>query len=165
MKCQSCEGRATVHLTGIVDGKKKELHLCQDCAGQQQLVKPQQLNLPAILQMLIGQHVGALSDELARLTCPACGLGYMEFRAEGRLGCPYDYEVFRAGLEPLLQRIHRSLRHVGKAPRHNLANAANVAEVIELRRRLQAAVESEAYEEAAQLRDQLRTKEASDGTR
>ena len=59
------------------------------------------LNLPAILQTLIGQHVGQLTDELARLTCPVCGIKYMEFRAEGRLGCPHDYTVFRAGLEPL----------------------------------------------------------------
>ena len=35
----------------------------------------------------------------------------IEFRADGRLGCPHDYEVFRVGLEPLLQRIHRSGRH------------------------------------------------------
>lgn len=164
MKCQSCDGHATIHLTGIEGGKKKEVHLCQSCAEQQQLVKPQQLNLPAILQALIGQHVGALSDELARLTCPACGIGYMEFRAEGRLGCPHDYEVFRAGLEPLLQRIHRAGRHVGKAPRHHLANAAALAEVIGLRRKLQAAVEAEAYEDAARIRDLLRQKEAADGT-
>jgi len=32
-----------------------------------------------VLQALIGQHVGPWTDELARLTCPACGIGYMEF--------------------------------------------------------------------------------------
>ena len=90
----------------------------RQCAEKQQLLKQQELNLSAILQTVIGQHLGPLTDELARLTCPACGIKYMEFRAEGRLGCPHDYEVFRAGLEPLLQRIHRATRHVGKAPRH-----------------------------------------------
>ena len=29
------------------------------------------------------------------LTCPHCGIKFMEFRAQGRLGCPHDYEVFR----------------------------------------------------------------------
>src|SRR6267378_1369695 len=82
VKCQSCSRPATVHL-------------CESCAEQQQLVKHQELNLPAILQTLIGQHIGQLNDELARLTCPACGIKYMEFRAEGRLGCPHDYTVFR----------------------------------------------------------------------
>jgi protein arginine kinase activator len=162
MKCQSCSAAATVHLTDIVEGHKKELHLCQSCAEQQQVLKQQELNLPAILQTLIGQHVGRLSDELARLTCPACGIKYMEFRAEGRLGCPNDYDVFRAGLEPLLRRIHRANRHVGKAPRRPPRSAKLEAELIELRGQLRAAVDSEAYEEAARLRDLLRHKEATD---
>jgi protein arginine kinase activator len=87
----------------------------------------------------------------------------MEFRAEGRLGCPNDYEVFRVGLEPLLQRLHRSLRHKGKTPRHGPSLGKTSAEVIELRNRLRQAVETEAYEEAAQLRDLIRQKEAADG--
>jgi len=85
----------------------------------------------------------------------------MEFRQQGRLGCPHDYAVFRAGLEPLLDRIHRSVRHVGKSPRRRDAAAlAEHAEVVELRRRLREAVQAEAYEEAARLRDLLRVKEA-----
>jgi protein arginine kinase activator len=162
MKCQSCANPATVHVTDIREGVKKELHLCQACAEQQKLIKEQELNLPAILQSLIGQHVGQLTDELARLTCPACGIKYMEFRAEGRLGCPHDYEVFRAGLEPLLQRIHRAGKHVGKAPRCRRVSPARQAELVELRGQLRAAVEAEAYEEAARLRDSIRKKEATD---
>ena len=160
MKCQFCSNPATVHLTDIVNQQKKELHLCQSCAEKQQLIKHQELNLPAILQSLIGQHLGP-TDELARLTCPACGIKYMEFRAQGRLGCPHDYQVFRTGLEPLLQRIHRSARHIGKAPRR-LTDPAVHAELVELRRQLQTAVTAEAYEEAARLRDLLRKKEATD---
>jgi protein arginine kinase activator len=151
-----------VHLTDIVNGQKKELHLCQSCAEHQQLIKHQELNLSAILQTVISQHVSQLTDDLARLTCPACGIKYMEFRAEGRLGCPHDYEVFRAGLEPLLQRIHRAAKHQGKRPRHGRHRAGLHAELVTLRKQLQAAVEAEAYEEAARIRDLLRQKEATD---
>lgn len=161
MKCQNCSNPATVHLTDIVNKQKREMHLCQECAEQKQLLNKQELNLPAILQTLIGQHVGRPSDELARLTCPQCGIKYMEFRAEGRLGCPHDYEVFRVGLEPLLQRIHRAGRHVGKAPRRQPQTSTAVAELLELRQQLRAAVEGEAYEEAARLRDLIRQKEAA----
>ncbi len=161
MKCQYCSNPATVHLTDIVNKKKKELHLCQACAEQKQLINQQELNLSAILQTLIGQQVGPASDELARLACPACGIKFMEFRAEGRLGCPHDYEVFRAGLEPLLQRIHRAGRHVGKVPRHGVRDAESVQELVELRKQLRLAVEAEAYEEAARLRDLIRKKEAT----
>src|SRR5437870_3395401 len=162
MKCQSCASPATVHLTDIVNGQKKELHLCDACAEQQQFIKKQELNLPAILQTLIGQHVGQLTDELSRLTCPACGIKYMEFRADGRLGCPHDYEVFRAGLEPLVKRIHRAGRHVGKKPRHRGIAPGRHHEWLELTRNLRAAVDAEQYEEAARLRDLLRQKEATD---
>ena len=160
MKCQFCSKPATVHLTNLENNQKKELHLCQGCAESHQLIKQKELNLPAILQTLIGQHVGPLTDELARLACPACGIRYMEFRAAGRLGCPHDYSVFRAGLEPLLQRIHRACRHAGKRPRRGAASPERQAELVELHRRLRAAVEAEAYEEAARIRDILREKES-----
>jgi protein arginine kinase activator len=161
MKCQSCSNPATVHITTIeVGGNKKVVHLCQACAEQQQLVKHQELNLPAILQTLIGQHVGPLSDDLARRTCPECGIRFMEFRQQGRLGCPHDYDVFRDGIEPLLEKIHRSVRHVGKSPRRGPPGEAEQAELLALRRRLREAVEAEAYEEAARIRDLLRQKEA-----
>jgi protein arginine kinase activator len=163
VKCQVCGSNpATVHLTDIVQGKKKETHLCQECAEGQQLLQQQELNLPAILQTLIGQHVGPVADELARLACPTCGIRYMEFRARGRLGCPHDYAVFRTGLEPLLQRIHRSARHAGKAPRHADRSPERQAELARLRRELNEAVAAEAYEEAARIRDLLREKEATD---
>jgi protein arginine kinase activator len=162
VKCQYCANPATYHQTDIVDGHKKELHLCQGCAEKKQLLSHQELNLSAILQTVIGQTVGPVSDELARLICPACGIKYMEFRAEGRLGCPNDYDVFHAALEPLLQRIHRRSRHVGKSPRQARRSAAWHAEVVNLRHQLRTAVEREAYEEAARLRDLLRQKEATD---
>ena len=162
MKCQFCSNPATVHLTDIINGHKKETHLCQPCAEKKQLLHQQELNLSAILQSVIGPHVGALTDDLARLTCPQCGIKYMEFKAEGRLGCPHDYQVFQAALEPLLQRIHRATRHAGKHPRHRRHSAAWHSEVVALRQQLREAVRVENYEEAARLRDLLRQKEATD---
>lgn len=162
MKCQFCTNPATVHLTDIVNGHKKEVHLCQGCAEKKQLIHKSELNLSAILQTVIGPHVGHVADDLARLTCPECGIKYMEFKAEGRLGCPNDYQVFQSALEPLLQRIHRSTRHTGKCPQHGRRDAAHHGEIVALRQRLRQAVEAEQYEEAAQIRDLLRQKEGTD---
>lgn len=159
MKCQSCSKPATVHVTKIVNGQKQATHLCQKCAEKQQMVTSEQLNLQVILQTVIGPHLGPVTDELGRLICPECGIKYMEFKAGGRLGCPRDYAVFRGALEPLLLRIHRSTRHVGKSPRHAQRNAGWQREVVDLRQQLRHAVEGEAYEEAARLRDLLRQKE------
>jgi len=162
VKCQMCGQEATVHLTEIVQGKKKEKHFCQECAQQQQILKQQELNLTAILQSVIGQHVGGQADELSRLTCPSCGIKYMEFKAAGRCGCPEDYRVFREPLMPLLERIHRGCRHVGKVPSHAVRHSAVQTELRALRQQLRTAVEQEAYEEAARLRDLIRHKEQVD---
>jgi protein arginine kinase activator len=162
VKCQSCEQSATVHLTEIVGGKKRELHLCQACAEKKEILKQQELNLSVILHSVIGQHVGASTDELARLTCPACGIKYMEFKAEGRLGCPHDYTVFRSALLSLLERIHRGTRHRGKIPPNAVKHVAVQTELRELRQALRRAVDAEAYEEAARLRDMIKQKEAVD---
>src|SRR5262249_35228466 len=105
-----------------------------------------------------------LTEEWARLACPVCGIRYMEFRAEGRLGCPHDYKVFRPGLEPLLERIHRAGRHVGKMPRHRIS-AARETELIDLRQKLRQAIDSEAYEEPARLVDLIRKREGTDESR
>ena len=157
--CQTCGKAATVHITKIVNGQKQEMHLCQECSEKQQVLKNQELNLAVILQTMIGQHVGGSTDELARLTCPTCGIKYMEFRADGRLGCPKDYEVFRVGLEPILQRIHRAGRHVGKRPDRSPERQDQAAEMARLRKQLRDAIDSEAYEEAARLRDLIRQRE------
>jgi protein arginine kinase activator len=167
MRCQLCSNPATVHLTKIVNKQKTEVHLCQGCAEKQH-APAGELSLSAILQSLIGQHVSSVTEELARLNCPTCGIKYMEFRADGRLGCPADYEVFRAGLLPILERIHRATRHVGKVPRRHGApegghiGLGRLVEILELRQQLRRAVETENYERAAELRDLIRQKETSD---
>jgi protein arginine kinase activator len=162
MQCQNCSNPATVHQTFIDKGHKHETHLCAACAEEQEGFKHQELNLPAIVQTLIGQQLGPVPDTLSRLTCPCCGIKYMEFRAEGRLGCPHDYEVFRVGLEALLKRIHRADKHAGKVPRDWERSRARQTELIALRQQLQTAVAAEAFEEAARLRDVIRQKEATD---
>jgi protein arginine kinase activator len=159
--CEQCGKPATVHQTTLVQNEKRELHLCRDCAEASGIIRDKEISLPAVVQSLIGQHLGPEMDELSRLECPACGIRYMEFRAEGRLGCPEDYNVFRGGLDPLLYRIHRGTRHAGKSPRRR-PPAAMAAEAASLRRKMREAVEAEDYAEAARIRDLLRTKEAAD---
>lgn len=160
MTCQRCEEQATVHLTETVDGRRREVHLCADCARKAGVLPPESAaaapGLDAVVQGLIVAHVGELVGELAGLTCPDCGLKFMEYRAGGRLGCPNDYQVFARGLLPLVQRAHGATRHVGKSAKVRPA----AADRLRLRSRLRLAVAREDYEEAARLRDSLRLKDA-----
>lgn len=161
--CQFCGAPATVHLTQIVNKQKQEMHLCDRCEREHQLLPPgpaPDLNIPAILQLLFGQPQplpgsatpGPPAAEPGSLNCPACGLKYVQFKTAGRLGCPHEYDAFRPNLEPLLERIHRGLTHAGKVPRA----ARRGADLRELNERLAAAVAAEDYEQAARLRDRIR---------
>jgi protein arginine kinase activator len=91
--------------------------------------------------------------------CPQCGVKFVEFRNTGRLGCPHDYNEFRAELLPLLENIHGETKHCGKAPRRLPGNKQAQSELLQLRNRLKQAVTKEDYEEAARLRDRIRTLE------
>jgi len=157
-KCQRCnEQAATVHLTEILeDHEKRVRHLCEECAALEQ-DGPVEL-----MGMLSSAFTPAESSgDPSGLRCDECGLGYMEFRARGRLGCPKCYEVFRASLEPLLEKIHGGTQHVGKAPDESSAvDRSRERRLLEIRRDLQTSVREERYEEAARLRDELTRFEA-----
>ena len=102
--------------------------------------------------------------DLAKLRCPDCGTTYLDFRRTGRLGCPYDYVVFRGGLLPLLDRVQRAKQHRGKKPRMLREIVEDHGEIRGLRLRLKEAVEAEDYAQASQLRDLIRTKERQNGS-
>jgi protein arginine kinase activator len=150
MKCQFCSKPASIHLTDTVHKPKREMHLCEACAREKNLIPdpPEELNVPAVVQLVMDA------------VCPKCGTPYAHFKAQGRLGCPHDYEVFRSLLEPLVERIqNNAVRHVGKVPRRHRRRLQG-ARRAELDSRLRAAVAAEEFEEAAQLRDAIRALEA-----
>jgi protein arginine kinase activator len=152
MKCQKCNKAATMHITDVIaDEQFEEHHLCEDCA-QKFLYEPPKKGSAKSAE-------GEESDEIGTLNqrqCPHCGIKFVEFRNSGRLGCPHDYDEFRDELLPLLENIHGETRHVGKTPRRLPQSRQAQTEMITLRKQLQQAVTREDYEEAAQLRDQIR---------
>ena len=81
----------------------------------------------------------------------------MEFRQKGRLGCPKDYEIFTGQLRDLLERIHGATRHTGRLPGLDDDALAQRNRVSELQQKLADAIREEAYEDAAQLRDELKS--------
>lgn len=167
MKCQKCDRAATFHITDLIDGEPSELHLCEECAGT--FLTPASTEegsemMPAMAGLL-AQHlaVGETADELARLdqrACPVCGITFLQFRKQGRLGCPHDYVFFEKELEPLLVSIHDQTQHIGKSPKRCPQGADQQTQLIRLRREMKEAVAGEEYERASELRDQIRLIEA-----
>lgn len=160
MLCDVCaKNQATVHLTEIVDDQMTELHLCEECAHKKSAQMESQFGLGDLLVGLSEFEKPASKKETAVMKCPACGLTYNDFRKIGRLGCAECYTAFRKYLGPLLKRIHGSSQHAGKTPFPTVRVVRKKADAQDLRKQLQKAVESEAFEEAARLRDQIKETE------
>jgi protein arginine kinase activator len=161
MKCDKCDKPATVHLIEIVEGQKIEKHLCEEHAVEDGVAtKVTQAPINELLEKFVLKHTGSESRE-AELGCESCGLTYGEFRKKGLLGCPQCYEAFEPVLGPMLERAHEgSSRHLGKVPVHAGPDERRQQRLLQLRRELDRAVASEAYERAASIRDQVRQLEA-----
>ena len=163
MLCQRCKKQAaTVHLTEILQNEKRERHLCEECAREEGVAVKAQINLQDILSGMLEAHQTAEKD--ATLTCPDCKITYAEFRQQGRLGCPHDYDVFAEPLKAVLEKVHGATEHTGKVPRRAGVDVKAQRQLLQLRRDLQQAVEGERYEEAARLRDLIQSKEAAGET-
>jgi len=154
-KCDKCDRPATVYLTEIENGQKIQKHLCEECAAAEGITVKANVPISQLLEDFILQSSGG--QQVAELKCEVCGLTFKEFRQQGLLGCPNDYDVFAKALEPLLVRAHEgATQHVGKAPRHADVDLTRDIEVLRLRSQLHEAVTAEDYELAAKLRDQIK---------
>lgn len=154
MLCDNCHQReSSIHVTQVVEGTARELHLCEECAEASGLnVK----NVMSIPDMLFGTGGGEEGAAFLRKVCPHCHLRGSDFRKAGRLGCPRCYEAFVDDLNPMLSAMHKGAQHKGKIPRQNRKTLAAKSRLQGLRRELEAAVKREDYEKAACLRDLLR---------
>jgi len=158
MLCDICgKNPATVHLTEIVDNQMNELHLCEECARNKSVEMEQQFGLSDLLAGLAEFSKPSVDKEAVSLKCPNCKLSYADFQKIGRLGCSECYTAFKKYLGHLLKKIHGSVMHYGKMPiKVTKLTSRKTLDLQELRLKLQRAVESEQFEEAARLRDQIR---------
>jgi protein arginine kinase activator len=157
MLCDVCGKKpATVHLTEIIDEQMNELHLCEECAHQKSAQMESQFGLGDLLGGLAEFEKPAQEKEAVSIKCPKCGLSYADFKKIGRLGCAECYITFKKYLGPLLKKIHGSSIHLGKSPLRGARVSKKKPDLEELRDNLQRAISSEAFEDAARLRDQIR---------
>ncbi len=158
MLCDICgKNPATVHLTEIIDDQMSELHLCEECARQKSAQMEQQFGLSDLLAGLAEFEKPTTKEtESVGVKCTSCGLTYADFKRIGRLGCGECYNAFKKYLGPLLKRIHGSNQHVGKSPLKVGKVLKKKIDLQDLRYKLQKAIEVEAFEEAAKIRDQIK---------
>jgi protein arginine kinase activator len=93
--------------------------------------------------------------------CSGCGAMFSELAAAGKVGCANCYTSFRKELLPTMQKIHGKTKHIGKISKKASAAYKKMQHLDDLKTQLKTAVESEDYETAAKLRDEI--KEMSSG--
>ncbi len=158
LKCDLCGKPATVHLTQIVNGKMHKVDLCEACAQAKGVTDPGGFSLADLLlkASLNPEAVGAESSVAAQgAACPACGFTPSDFKKQGRFGCPRCYQTFAGMVAPMLENMHKGVRHAGKIPEKALRRRSLVERVAELEAALAESIKTERYEDAARLRDEL----------
>ncbi len=160
MLCDVCKVEtASVFLTQIVEGKMQKVNMCEACSKEKGVSDPTGFALAdLLLGMGAAQPVERSAAEGNR--CPKCGFTHSEFTKTGRLGCSVCYSTFSEGLEGMLKGMHKGMRHTGKCPERLQRSLALENEVRTLTQELRSAVEGERYEEAAALRDKIKTLES-----
>ncbi len=165
MLCQECQKeKANVFITKIINGKKTEFHLCELCAQQKEEIDfsfEPQFALHNLFGSLLQESNRSSRESLraAKTQCSACALTFAQFSQIGRLGCSDCFTAFGDKLQPLLRRIHGGARHTGKVPRRSQSVVRFKRELESLKEELQSRVKAEEFEQAAKLRDSIRSME------
>ncbi len=160
MLCEECgKNQATVSITVTTGGNASTRRLCPECMKKMELnlVKGDiQSFLSSVLSVLGNEKK---TEEQPTVVCSSCGLSYQEFEHTGRLGCAQCYRDFADQLKPSLQKIHGRTQHAGRRPKAYVPDPQDELNqrMSDLRRQMDEAVAAENFEEAARLRDELRS--------
>ena len=79
-----------------------------------------------------------------------------DFQKVRRFGCANCYKVYASELTPMLRGMHKGATHVGKVPEGLIETHFRIQRIEELQGKLEEAIASESYEEAADIRDEIR---------
>lgn len=163
MLCQKChKRRATVRYAEVVDGRVTDQFWCKECLAQQRResegfelseVPPARPNKASI-------HKVVSKVVRAQRACPACDTRLQAVLESRRVGCASCYEHFADELPALLSVVHESPWHRGKTPQVTDERTQLRSDLQAKRTLLRSVLKAENYEEAAALRDEIRTLES-----
>lgn len=183
MLCQRCnKNEASVKYTEIINGKKKEMMLCEECSHELGLDNID-FNMPIDFASFFGSlleeeayntsEIMPLFRSVKELKCDNCNMTYEDFINQGKFGCPDCYDTFSSKIDSLLKRIHGSTEYLGRKAlnstiKHVENEASNgkdistknknnkICKLEELKQSLKKAVSEERYEDAARIRDEIK---------
>jgi protein arginine kinase activator len=158
--CEVCHERdSVITLVSVVNGAKSHLALCEKCAAERgvETTVSSQHPLGDFLHA-VQQQLTVPAQESGR--CSFCSATLRDFRSTGRLGCAECYTSFETSLRELLRRVHANSRHSGRRYEPpSEGGSERQRKLVELREQLRRAIETEQFEDAAGLRDQIKVLE------
>ncbi|AAK81128.1 protein arginine kinase activator [Clostridium acetobutylicum] len=172
MICEVChKNEANVHITQIINGDKRELNVCENCAQNIQgvnIASDIDFISPFSFQNILSgimDYIGGSSQstKCEELVCKNCGTTYSEFKDKGLFGCSECYKYFNSMLLPIINRVQGNVEHNGKIPKKAGRKIINKNNILKLKAELQKAVLEEEYEKAAELRDKIKSLQEKDG--
>ena len=135
MLCQRCnKNSANVHIVKLVNGKKNELWVCEECAKELSNASVTMIdgsNIAGQIEDIMGsffesinkgksevkasKNIKSLKDDYKiEIVCKNCGLTYSEFKNTGKFGCAECYNNFS---EMSIEDINKDNKeHLGKVP-------------------------------------------------
>lgn len=154
MLCDECKkNQATYHSIKKINGVSTEKHLCHECHLKQ---VEREVGFSDIGELFSGfKSFFDLPSHRNVARCSACGTTADEFLETGFVGCPNCYSELSAVVMPVISKVQSDTKHTGKVPREKQSDAAGEYE--KLRRQLDKALELEHYEQAAVIRDRMRS--------
>lgn len=176
MECQVCKEKpATLHFTQVINGDKKEVHVCEECAREKGYAAfpDDGYSLHDLIKGLFNVESPSFSKAREHplrfqqeMVCPQCELTFSEFQRTGKFGCAKCYDAFSPRIESILRRVHSgNTIHRGKIPKRKGGHLHIKKQIEEYREKLLQLVEEEAFEEAAVVRDKIKAlKEKQDPT-
>ncbi|MEX1047907.1 MAG: UvrB/UvrC motif-containing protein [Akkermansiaceae bacterium] len=162
MKCDFCDEKATVFLTQLVEGQMKKVCLCDSCAKERGVTDPTGFSLADLLlgglpggpgTVVTNSSTGGIGNGKK---CVTCGFTLDDLRRVRRFGCSDCYTTFGDEVAQMVRGLHKGVSHIGKVPEGLMAMQFRSQRIEELRSRLDQAIASESYEEAAGIRDEIR---------
>lgn len=168
MVCESCGLRsANVAFEQNINGKKKSISLCSQCAakaGFNTFFQNSGLKLyPNSLENQVGSFFSNLYTSSTQSNrCPVCDSSISSIASKGKIGCANCYTHFNTSLLPSIHRIHGNTNHVGKVPQSAGPRLRLRNELATLKKDLELAIEDQRFEEAATIRDKINELERGD---
>ena len=164
MKCTHChEKEANTHIKRNINGRKEEMHLCEDCARELGVLDEFSFE-PFSIDSFFGNLLGAGTSAFNSLTgvdrCTYCGTTFNDIVKSGKVGCSHCYDRFENKLAPSIEKIHGRVKHIGKSISYTEEDEApkeeKASESDKLKADLKLAIQEQRFEDAAVLRDKIK---------